>query len=86
MAIPIYIIEETKLRRNLQLIADIAAKADIEIILAFKAFALWKTFPTFREYIRFLRLQLVLHISPLIQCRNMSVFIIMQRTCHMVCV
>ena len=51
MAIPIYIIEETKLRRNLQLIADIAAKADIEIILAFKAFALWKTFPTFREYI-----------------------------------
>ena len=36
MAIPIYIIEETKLRRNLQLIADIAAKADIEIILAFK--------------------------------------------------
>ena len=28
MATPIYIIEETKLRRNLQLIADIAAKAD----------------------------------------------------------
>ena len=48
---PIYIIEEKKLRRNLQLIADIAAKADIEIILAFKAFALWKTFPIFREYI-----------------------------------
>lgn len=51
MATPIYIIEETKLRRNLQLIADIAAKADIEVILAFKAFALWKTFPIFREYI-----------------------------------
>ena len=51
MATPIYIIEETKLRRNLQLIADVAAKADIEIILAFKAFALWKTFPIFREYI-----------------------------------
>ena len=51
MATPIYIIEETKLRRNLQHIADIAAKADIEIILAFKAFALWKTFPIFREYI-----------------------------------
>lgn len=52
MPTPIYIIEETKLRRNLQLIADVAAKADIEIILAFKAFALWKTFPIFREYIR----------------------------------
>ena len=86
MTTPIYIIEETKLRRNLQFIADIAAKADIEIILAFKAFALWKTFPIFREYIHATRLRLVLHISPLIQCRNMSVFIIMQRTCHMVCV
>ena len=51
MNTPIYIIEETKLRRNLTLIADVAAKADIEIILAFKAFALWKTFPIFREYI-----------------------------------
>lgn len=51
MATPIYIIEETKLRRNLQLIADVAAKADIEVILAFKAFALWKAFPIFREYI-----------------------------------
>ena len=51
MATPIYTIEEQKLRRNLTLIADVAAKADIEIILAFKAFALWKTFPIFREYI-----------------------------------
>lgn len=51
MATPIYIIEERKLRRNLKLIAEVAAKADIEIILAFKAFALWKTFPIFREYI-----------------------------------
>ena len=51
MNTPIYIIEETKLRRNLALISDVAAKADIEIILAFKAFALWKTFSIFREYI-----------------------------------
>ena len=49
---PTYIIEEKLLRRNLQLIADVAKRADIEIILAFKAFALWKTFPIFREYIR----------------------------------
>ena len=52
MPTPIYIIEESKLRRNLTLIAGVAAKADIEIILAFKAFALWKVFPIFREYIR----------------------------------
>ena len=48
---PVYIIEETLLRRNLQLIANVAKEADVEIILAFKAFALWKTFPIFREYI-----------------------------------
>lgn len=48
---PIYIIEEDKLRQNLALIADVARRADVEIILAFKAFALWKTFPIFREYI-----------------------------------
>ena len=48
---PIYIIEEDLLRKNLQLISDVAHRADVEIILAFKAFALWKTFPIFREYI-----------------------------------
>lgn len=48
---PIYILEEEKLRRNLQLIRHVATTADVEIILAFKAYALWKTFPIFREYI-----------------------------------
>ena len=49
--IPIYIIEEEKLRRNLQLIHDVALQTQSEWILAFKAFALWRTFPIFREYI-----------------------------------
>ncbi len=48
---PIYIIEEEKLRRNLSLIRDVAARTQSTFILAFKAFALWKTFPIFREYI-----------------------------------
>ncbi|MCQ2254788.1 MAG: carboxynorspermidine decarboxylase [Bacteroidaceae bacterium] len=48
---PCYIIEEDLLRRNLSLIKDVATRANVEIILAFKAFALWKTFPIFREYI-----------------------------------
>jgi len=48
---PIYIIEESKLRDNLRLISRVASEAGVEIILAFKAFALWKTFPVFREYI-----------------------------------
>lgn len=48
---PAYVLEEVKLRRNLSLIKGVADEAGIEIILAFKAFALWKTFPIFREYI-----------------------------------
>ena len=48
---PIYILEEERLRRNLALIKSVAERADMEIILAFKAYALWKTFPIFREYI-----------------------------------
>ncbi|UKK52715.1 carboxynorspermidine decarboxylase [Prevotella sp. E2-28] len=51
MNVPVYIIEEARLRKNLRLIANVAKEADAEIILAFKAFALWKTFPIFREYI-----------------------------------
>lgn len=48
---PFYLLEEEKLRRNLSLIRRVAEEAGVEIILAFKAYALWKTFPIFREYI-----------------------------------
>lgn len=48
---PMYILEESRLRGNLELISRVAREAGIEIILAFKAYALWKTFPIFREYI-----------------------------------
>lgn len=48
---PAYVVEESLLRRNLQLIRRISEDADVEFILAFKAFALWRTFDIFREYI-----------------------------------
>ena len=48
---PCYIMEEDLLRKNLTLIKHVADTAGVEIILAFKAFALWKSFPIFREYI-----------------------------------
>lgn len=48
---PCFVIEENKLRRNLELIARVAKDAEVEIILAFKGFAMWKTFPIIREYI-----------------------------------
>lgn len=45
---PCYVMEEALLRRNLELIRSVAQRAEVEIILAFKAFALWKSFPIFR--------------------------------------
>ena len=48
---PCYVMEEALLRRNLTLISRVARESGVEIILAFKAFALWKSFPIFREYI-----------------------------------
>lgn len=48
---PCYVVEENLLRRNLSVIKDVSEKSGAEFILAFKAFALWKTFPIFREYI-----------------------------------
>ena len=51
MKTPVYIIEEKRLRHNLAQIREVACRTDSEWILAFKAFALWKTFPIFREYI-----------------------------------
>ena len=49
---PMYVLEEWRLRRNLEIIKGVADSAGIEIILAFKAYALWKTFPIFKEYIQ----------------------------------
>ena len=48
---PYYRIEERLLRNNLALIRRTAEEAGVEFILAFKAFALWKTFFIFRDYI-----------------------------------
>ena len=48
---PMYVLEESRLIRNLETISDVARRADVEIIMAFKAYALWRTFPIFRKYI-----------------------------------
>ena len=50
---PCYVMEEALLRRNLELIRLVKERAGVNIILAFKAFALWKSFPIIREYIPF---------------------------------
>lgn len=51
MNTPYYIIYEEKLRRNLQLITEVEKRGDVKIIMAFKANALWKTFPIIKEYV-----------------------------------
>ena len=48
---PCYIMDEELLRKNLTLIKSVADRAGVEIILAFKSFAMWRSFPIFREYI-----------------------------------
>lgn len=50
---PCYVLDEKAFRRNLSLIRSVKDRAGIEIILAFKAFALWKVFPIVREYIAY---------------------------------
>lgn len=48
---PCYVIEEDLLRKNLSLIKSVKDRAGVNIILAFKAFAMWKSFPIIREYV-----------------------------------
>lgn len=50
MQTPYYIVYEDKLRRNIELIRSVADRAGVEIIMAFKANALWRSFPVLREY------------------------------------
>ncbi|MDE6039353.1 MAG: carboxynorspermidine decarboxylase, partial [Paramuribaculum sp.] len=47
---PYYIVYEDKLRRNLDLIDSVRRRADVEIIMAFKANALWRSFAPIREH------------------------------------
>ena len=48
---PAYILHEGAFRQNLARIADVAARADVEIILALKAFSFWPVFDIVREYL-----------------------------------
>ncbi len=48
---PCFVLEEKLLRRNLELIKRVKDEAGINIILAFKGFSMWSTFPIVREYL-----------------------------------
>ena len=48
---PCFVLDEVRFRKNLELIRSVKNQAGVEIILAFKAFAMWSVFPIVREYI-----------------------------------
>lgn len=47
---PYYVVYEQKLRSNLELIDSVRKRAGVDIIMAFKANALWRTFYIIEEY------------------------------------
>ena len=49
---PFYIVYEDRLRHNLELISDVAERSGADIIMAFKANALWRTFDIVGQYCR----------------------------------
>ncbi|HLW08068.1 MAG TPA: carboxynorspermidine decarboxylase [Marinilabiliaceae bacterium] len=48
---PCYVLDEHLFRKNLTLIKSVKERAGVNIILAFKAFSMWRAFPIVREYI-----------------------------------
>jgi carboxynorspermidine decarboxylase len=46
-----FVLEEARLRRNLELIKRVRQEADVHIIVAFKGFSMWSAFPMLREYL-----------------------------------
>jgi carboxynorspermidine decarboxylase len=48
---PCFLLNEGLLEQNLKLIREVKEKAGIEIILAFKGFAMWSAFPIVKKYI-----------------------------------
>lgn len=49
---PCYVCEEDKLIKNLKLMADVQARAGVDIILALKGFSMWSTFDVVRQYLK----------------------------------
>jgi carboxynorspermidine decarboxylase len=48
---PSFVLDEARLRSNLETIARVQREAGVQIILAFKGFAMWSAFPIVREYV-----------------------------------
>lgn len=47
---PAFVLDESRLRRNLALISHVQRESGAQIIVAFKGFSMWSAFPVLREY------------------------------------
>ena len=48
---PAFVLDESLLRKNLELIDGVQKAAGVSVILAFKGFAMWSAFPLVRQYL-----------------------------------
>jgi carboxynorspermidine decarboxylase len=48
---PCFVLDEARLRKNLELLADVSARSGATIICALKGFAMYSTFPLVRRYL-----------------------------------
>ena len=49
---PCFVLEEEKLRRNLERLDSVQKNAQISIILALKGFAMWSSFPLIKSFLK----------------------------------
>ncbi|MDP4681053.1 MAG: carboxynorspermidine decarboxylase [Cyclobacteriaceae bacterium] len=49
---PCFMLDEFRLKKNLEILKRIQTEADVEIILALKGFAMWSTFPLINKYLK----------------------------------
>lgn len=49
---PSFLLDESRLRRNLELIKSIQDRSGVSVILALKGFSMWRVFPLVKQYLR----------------------------------
>lgn len=48
---PCYVLEEEKLRKNLEILKSVSENSEVKILLALKGYAFWRSFEMIREYL-----------------------------------
>ncbi len=49
---PSFLLDESRLRRNLELISSVQERAGVTVILALKGFSMWRVFPLVKQYLK----------------------------------